>query len=129
MKLDDEVERQMHRALGLVSIYRVGASMVELARRVQVDNREEVVPFAFLVHDEGPKLLAKRELGAHGPHAMRSFLMCASALGVEETNLLRSCCQVGSKTMSGAQMMLALRVEDGGCELTPPRHPKLRLVG
>lgn len=129
MKLDDEDGRRMHRALGMVQIYRVGASMVELARLVQVDGREESVPFAFLVHDEGAKLLAKRELGAHGPHVMRSFLTCASALGVKDSDLLHSCCQIGERPMSGAQMMLALRVEEGGCELTPPRRPKLRLVG
>jgi hypothetical protein len=128
MKLDDEDGRRMHRALGMVQIYRVGKSMVELARRVQVDGREEIVPFAFIVHDEDAKPLARRELGAHGPHAMRSFLGCAGALGVSEADLLRSCCQIGEKTMSGAQMMLALRVEEGGCEMTPPRHPKLKLV-
>jgi hypothetical protein len=125
--LQDAEARYMYKALSRVTLYRVDAYMVEIARTVEVNNREERVPFAFLVHDEAGKILARRELGAHGPHAMRSLLACAAALGVVEDDLLRACCGV-DKPVTGAQMMLLLRVEDGGCELSPPRRPTLRLV-
>jgi hypothetical protein len=125
--LQEAEARSMYNALSRVTLYRVGAYMVEIARTIEVYDREEMVPFAFLVHDEAGKILARRELGAHGPHAMRSLLACAAALGVVEDDLLRACCGV-DKPVTGAQMMLLLRVEDGGCELSPPRRPTLRLV-
>jgi hypothetical protein len=127
--LQEAEARSMYKALSRVTLYRVGAYMVEIARTVTVEvyDREERVPFAFLVHDEAGKILARRELGAHGPHAMKSLLACAAALGVVEDDLLRACCGV-DKPVTGAQMMLLLRVEDGGCELSPPRRPTLRLV-